>query len=167
MNGWILVPCGFGFWWLASGLSALGPLSGWSWSLLITGAAVVAACGFASRRRAKIVDRKTLRFSVLAESGGIAIVLLGCGLSQRPDIIMPLVGTVVGLHFLPLAKAFNDRRFVFAGSLTAGVCLASLLWTPPIRMAIAGVGAGVVLWGFALWTSLRQTRTTEMSVRTT
>ena len=74
---------------------------------------------------------------------------------------MPLVGAVVGLHLLPLARAFNDRRFVFAGSLLAGVCLASLLWAPPIRMAIAGVGAGVVLWGFALWTSLRQVMTTE------
>ncbi len=52
-------------------------------------------------------------------------------------------------------SAFNDRRFVFAGGLLAGVCLRSLLWAPPIRIAIAGVGAAVVLWGFAVWTSLR------------
>ena len=75
---------------------------------------------------------------------------------------MPLVGTVVGLHMLPLARAFDDRRFVLAGGLLAGVCMASLLWTPPLRMAIAGIGAGVVLWSFALWTSLRRTIPAEL-----
>ena len=123
MNAWTLVPCGFGFWWIASGLSALGFLSGWSWSLLVTAAAVVAACGFVRRRRTRIIDRRTFRFSVLAESGGITIVVLGCGFSQRPDLIMPLVGTVVGLHLLPLARAFDDRRFVLAGGLLAGIAM--------------------------------------------
>ena len=167
MNAWILVPSGFGFRWLASGLGALRPLSGMSWSLLVTGAVLVAACGFACRRRARIMDRRMFRISVLAESGGIGIVVLGCILLQRPDLIMPLIGIVVGLHLLPLARAFEDRRFVLAGSLLAGVCLASLLWTPPLRMAIAGIGAGVVLWSFALWTSLRQAMPAELPARLT
>ena len=68
---------------------------------------------------------------------------------------------------VPLARAFEDRRFVLAGSLLAGVCLASLLWTPPLRMAIAGIGAGVVLWSFALWTSLRQAMPAELPARLT
>lgn len=63
------------------------------------------------------------------------------------------------------ARAFDDRRFVLAGSLLAGVCLASLLWAPPLRMAIAGIGAGVVFWSFALWTSLRQAMPAELPAR--
>ena len=165
MNAWILVPSGFGFWWLASGLCALRPLSGISWLLLVTAAFLVAACGFARCRRTRIKDGRTFRISVLAESGGIGIVVLGCSFLQRPDLIMPLVGTVVGLHMLPLARAFDDRRFVLAGGLLAGVCMASLLWVPPLRMAIAGIGAGVVLWGFALWTSLRQAIPAELPPR--
>ena len=69
---------------------------------------------------------------------------------------MPLIGLVVGLHFLPLARAFDDRRSVLAGCLLTGVGLASLLWPPPTRMAIAGVGAGVALWAFVVWAGLRQ-----------
>jgi hypothetical protein len=155
MNPWILVPCGFGFWWLVSGLSALGPLSRWSWSLLVIAVVLVAACGFTRRGATGIVDRRAFRISVLAEIVGIGIVVLGCSLSQRPDLIMPLIGTVVGFHLLHLTKAFNDRRFVVAGSLLASVCLVSLLWTSPLRMAVAGIGSGIVLWGFAVWTSLR------------
>jgi hypothetical protein len=156
MNAWILVPCGFGLWWLASGLSALGLLSASSGVALVFGAAAVAACGFAQRGRNGIINRRAFRFSVLAESVGIALVLLTCSSIRRPDLIMPLVGAVVGLHFVPLAGAFNDRRFIFAACLLTGVCLASLLWSPPVRMAIAGIGAGAVLWAFALWTSLPQ-----------
>ena len=98
------------------------------------------------------------RLGVLAEGVGIAAVLVGCGASRRPDLIMPMVGVVVGLHFLPLARAFGDRRFVVAGCLLAGVCALSLLWPSPLRVAVAGIGAGVVLWGFALWASFRPAR---------
>ena len=156
MNAWILVPCGFGLWWMASGLSALRLLSAWSGAALVLGAVVVAWCGFTRHRRTRIIDRKMFRLSVLAESAGIAVVVPACSLSGRSDLIMPLVGAVVGLHFLPLARAFGDRRFVLAACALTCVCLTSLLWSPPTRTAIVGIGAGVVLWIFALWTSLRQ-----------
>ena len=154
-NTWVLIPCGFGFWWLAAGLSALEPLSGRMWAALVAGAAVVAASGLIRRRRARIIDRRTFRLGILAESVGLAAVLLGCGLARRPELIMPMIGAVVGLHFLPLAKAFDDRRFGLAGFLMTGLCLMSLLWQPPLRVAIAGVGTGAVLWAFALWASLQ------------
>ena len=96
MNAWILVPCGFGLWWLASGLSAVGLLSAWSGAAVVAGAVFVAWCGFTRRQRARLVDRKTFRRGVLAESAGIAVVVPACSLSGRPDLIMPLVGAVVG-----------------------------------------------------------------------
>lgn len=155
MNAWILIPCGFGLWWLASGLAALGPVSGLSWAALIAVAAVVAACGLVRRGQTGLIDRRMFRSCLLMESAGIVIVLVGCGVARRPDLIMPMIGTVVGLHFLPLSRAFGDRRFIVAGYLMTGLCLASLLWPVPMRTAIAGIGAGIILWGFALWTSLQ------------
>ena len=156
MNAWILVPCGFGLWWLASGLSALGLLTAWSGAALLLGAIFVAWSGFTRGRRVRVVDVKTFRLGVLAETAAIAVVVPACILSHRADLIMPLVGAVVGLHFLPLARAFGDRRFVLAAFAMTCVCLTSLLWPAPARMAIAGIGAGAALWAFALWTSLRQ-----------
>lgn len=156
MNAWVLLPCGFGFWWLASGLSAVGLLSAWSDIALIAVASVVAACGFVRRGSTRLVDRRMFRLGVLAEGAGIAVVVPACAVSSRPDLIMPLVGAVVGLHFLPLGKAFGDRRLVLAACAMTCVCLASLSWPVPVRTAIAGIGAGIVLWGFAVWTSLRQ-----------
>jgi hypothetical protein len=163
MNPWVLVPCGFGLWWLVSGISALRPLSGWLWALLVTAAVLVAACGLRRRQGMRIIDRRAFRIGVLAESGGIGIVVLSSTLSHRPDLIMPLVGAVVGLHLLPVARAFADRRLALAGGLLAGVCLTSLWWAPPVRTAIAGIGAGVVLWGCAVWTSLQEAMPAERS----
>ena len=156
MNAWILVPCGFGLWWLASGLSALGLLTAWSGAAVLLGAIFVAWSGFTRRRHTRLVDRKTFRLGVLAETAAIAVVVPACILTRRPDLMMPLVGAVVGLHFLPLARAFGDQRFVLAAFALTCVCLTSLLWPAPTRMAIAGIGAGAVLWVFALWTSFRQ-----------
>ena len=93
---------------MAAGLSALELLSGWSRAALVIGAVVVAWCGFTHRCRTRLVDRKAFRRGVLAETAGIAVVVPTCGVLGRPDLIMPLVGTVVGLHFLPLARAFGD-----------------------------------------------------------
>ena len=163
MNAWSLIPGGFGLWWLASGLAALQLLSVWSWIGLVTGAVVVAASGL-GRQSLQMVDRRTFRFSVLAEGAGIAVILLACDVSRRPDLIMPLVGTVVGLHFLPLASAFGNRRFLLSGSLMTVVCLCSLTWPLPVRTAIAGIGAGGILWAFALWSSLARVRAGSASV---
>ena len=127
--------------------------------ILIAGALLVAASGFLFRRDvAGPFDRTRFRYSVMAEGAGIAIVLLVCIPLQRSDLIMPLIGMVVGLHFVPLAKVFGDRAFVTVGCLMAGVSLAALLWLPPLRQAISGVGGGILLWGFALWTSLLRGR---------
>ena len=155
-NSWIFVPTGFGLWWFAAGLSAVMPLSGGIWALLITAASAIAACGLRRHGTTGRFDRRIFRYSVLGEIVGISVVLLACLLLARPDMIMPMIGAVVGLHFLPLAKAFGDGRFVVAGCLVTSISFASLFWSPPMRMAITGIGAGATLWAFALWASLRR-----------
>jgi hypothetical protein len=156
MRYWALVPSGFGFCWFAFGLSSLSWLSSGVWVALFIGALVVAGIGIIlGQQSPRLFDRKAFRKALIAEGIGIVVVLLTCNLLQQPSIILPLIGAVVGLHFLPLAKAFGDRTFIMAGCLMAGINLAALFWPSPLRGAISGIGGGVTLWAFALWTSLR------------
>ena len=62
---------------------------------------------------------------------------------------------IVGLHFLPLARLFEVRRYYATGAtLTALGALGCLIGDVPTRTLTVGMGAALVLWvtcGFAFW----------------
>jgi hypothetical protein len=58
-----------------------------------------------------------------------------------------LAATVVGLHFLPLAKIFRQARYYLWGiaiTLWCGVC--AILFRSNTLVAWSNIGTGVLLW---------------------
>jgi hypothetical protein len=99
--------------------------------------------------------------AVLFEAAGIlgtVWLLKQFGLSQ---LLMPAIGSIVGLHFLGLWKATDLRVFLWTALAMCLVCgVAALL---PVARAngevnwsqiVAGLGSAVVLWGASAWSSL-------------
>jgi len=123
------------------------------------GALLVVTIGLLSGRgAAQPFKSRVFHYSVIAEVIGVALVLIFCIPLDQPSFIKPLIGAIVGLHFLPFAKAFEDRLFILAGALMIAVSLSALLWPSPARDAIAGLGGGIILWLFVLYASLVRKR---------
>jgi hypothetical protein len=75
----------------------------------------------------------------------IGVVGLTCWKLNRPDLVWPLIGLVISLHFIPLGWIFNVRPYYVLGVLGTGVALASLLgFTASTRTVVVGFGLGLV-----------------------
>ena len=70
----------------------------------------------------------------------------------RSELRPALIAAVVGLHFLPFARAFAERMFLLLGGAVAALGIAGLLagWFGVPRAAeAAAVLAGLVMLGLA------------------
>ncbi|MFI0797098.1 hypothetical protein ACH4OY_31125 [Micromonospora rubida] len=66
-----------------------------------------------------------------------------------------LVCAVVGAHFFPLALLLRDPRLWLLGVAMCLVALAGLvtgLASAVVPGLVVGVGAGLLLWAYAVWT---------------
>ena len=66
--------------------------------------------------------------------------------AHRGDLALPLVGMAVGLHFLPLAKAFRRPMLALTGLLVALAALVSTGFAEADRLQVMGFGAGAAIW---------------------
>jgi hypothetical protein len=72
---------------------------------------------------------------------GVMLAKLG-----RPDLLLPGLAIIVGLHFVPMAKALKvPAYFATAAGMTA-IGLASLAVSDPLRTSLTGLGCAVILW---------------------
>lgn len=155
--------------WAAVAASGLPAALGWPVRI---GAVVVAVAIIAAtyrRRPGAVPERvRTLprdwRRSVGIVNGAqfavIALVVVVGLTTGVPQIVPPLVALVVGLHFLPLARLFDQPQYTFTA---AGLCLAAvlgglvLLVGPSLevsRVVVGGVAA-LTLWATAVRLALR------------
>ncbi|MFD5748440.1 hypothetical protein [Streptomyces sp. NPDC127033] len=87
----------------------------------------------------------------------IVVIALVCARAGVPVLVPPLVAMVVGLHFLPLAAAFEQPRLRVPAALLVAAGAAGLaVWLADgpdetVRLAV-GLIAAFSLWGMALWT---------------
>ena len=65
---------------------------------------------------------------------------------HRPDLILPAIALVVGLHFLPIAHAASFRPFYVLGAFLMMFAVIGFLVTPPVGGDIAGIAAALGLW---------------------
>lgn len=97
----------------------------------------------ASRRLYSLVN--------LAQVVGILAVLVGCGRAGRPELIPAGIALVVGLHFLPFARAFRWRGFWWVGggllaTSAAGLGLVAAGSDAAGVQRLVGLVAAGVLW---------------------
>jgi hypothetical protein len=74
---------------------------------------------------------------------------------HRPDLMLPIGATIVGLHFFPLARGIPVKLYHATGAGLIVVALVGLLVPAADRAIVAGMGAALVLWGTALMIVLR------------
>ena len=77
---------------------------------------------------------------------------------HRPDLLLPAMALVVGLHFLPIASVSRFRSFLFLG---CGLIAASLIGAgmkQPLGGMIAGFAAAAGLWLAACFAIARDQR---------
>ena len=90
----------------------------------------------------------------MAQAATIGVTAAALILGGQPTLVPPAVCLVVGLHFLPLARLFDQPEFRWTGS---GLCLVALvsgalhLWgSASVAVVAAGFGAAAVLWTTSL-----------------
>jgi hypothetical protein len=88
------------------------------------------------------------------EFGIAAAGAIGLAAFRRSAFIPPWICLVVGVHFWPMAPVLKNPSLVVLGVLMTGVAVTTVLISRRTRLApsaVTGVGAGVVLLGFAIW----------------
>jgi hypothetical protein len=100
------------------------------------------------------IHRIGVGFNVVGTVQTLSIGLVGfiCWKLQRTDLLWPLIGLVISLHFLPLGWIFSLRPYYVLGVLGTVVALASLFgFTATTRTLAVGLGLGLVIGGCALY----------------
>ena len=99
--------------------------------------------------------RRTDRLFHLVNGGQwLLILIVGNVLANvgRSAWVLPAAILIIGLHFLPLAAIFaNPAHYVTGGVLVALALAYPFLATGGPRDPIGCLGAGLILWGSALW----------------
>jgi hypothetical protein len=100
------------------------------------------------------IRRIGVGFNVVGTMQTLSIGVVGfiCWKLNRTDLVWPLIGLVISLHFLPLGWIFNVRPYYILGVLGTAVALASLLiFTAGTRTVVVGLGLGLLIGGCAIY----------------
>ena len=167
----VLVMTGFGALWAAGGVLLSGN-PGWAW-IVIAALLVAFVLQAVQRLRANprptqplaadLVERQRRRGRLFAwtsfgEGLGIFLAVNAVVMTGHPQWQMAAVMAVVGLHFLPLAKAFGTRAHVVTGvAMTAWALAYPWLGAAGALAPIGPFGAAAILFASAAW-ALRSRR---------
>lgn len=93
----------------------------------------------------------------------IVVIAVGCGTGGVPELIMPLVAVVVGIHFSALARVFDDRRLHVPGAMLTALGIAGLVAraagaSSGAVFTLVGVGSALILWSTAAWSIARESQ---------
>ncbi len=94
-------------------------------------------------------------YSVVFEVVAIVVIARALRRSRRTTLIGPVIAIIVGLHFIGLWFATNDAIFIWLSIALCAVGVLAMRLQPSVRIAAAGFGSAVVLWGSALVMILR------------
>ncbi|AZM59682.1 MULTISPECIES: DUF7010 family protein [unclassified Streptomyces] len=95
-----------------------------------------------------------------AEAVAIAAVIAATAGSGHVRALPAAVALVVGLHFFPLARLYDQRQYRWTGALLSAVALVGLVLTAAglpgetLRIVV-GLGCALVLWGTAYHLALK------------
>ena len=154
--------------WTALALAALGRLDAAGGAVLglMVLALAVPAAGLL-RRYPPRFDRSSAEGRRIGRTFGIvngvqwALVAVACfvlGALHRPELILPAIIGVVGLHFVPLAKLFNvSLYYETAVALVLWACAYPVLLGPG-SYGLGALGTGLILWLTGMAVAIRVMR---------
>ena len=89
---------------------------------------------------------RAIMWSSIAEGVGLFIGANVVINLHRPDLLLPTMALVVGLHFLPIAWGASFRPFYTLGMVLIVAAVVGILAPPPIGGVISGLSAALALW---------------------
>jgi len=107
--------------------------------------------------------RRTILWSSSAEGVGLFVAANIVINLHRPDLLLPAMALVVGLHFLPIAAAMAFAPFYLLGATMILAALAGFLAPAPAGGAIAGSMGALSLWIAAALAVRREWRARRFS----
>jgi len=173
-NGVLVLGVGGAFWFSLALGQGFGPMASAGVRPFLIGIAAVMCLGFglilragvqirhkapgfrlAEARRGdqnqRLVTQRISRGFFLVGAGQLGAVALAVLLSsrfERRDLILPVIGLMVGVHFIPLAALLGVRLYYWTGALSSAVAVVALIaFDGPAQSAVLGAGIGAVLWG--------------------
>ena len=107
--------------------------------------------------------RKAILWSSTAEGVGLFLAANVVINLHRPDLLLPAMALVVGLHFLPIAAAMALRPFYVLGAALILGSIAGFAAPAPAGGEIAGLLAALSLWLAAALAVRRDWRARSMA----
>lgn len=139
----------FGLLWLSVGLGVTPAPWKWIAGLIYGAVAVIAAIRILRQRNARggSFDRRWYLAAVVAEVVAIMVAAHWLAAHHRTDLTFPVVGVLVGLHFLGLWPSFALRRFVVLAFVLVAINLAAIFLplSPEERLMLSGFGSSAAL----------------------
>jgi hypothetical protein len=139
-----------GFFWCLAGALALpqaGRVGAMAAAFLVSGALLYAN---ASRpTAASKFNRKIFSVAVAFEVVGIAAAVWLLTRSHEPTLIVPVIAVIVGLHFIGMWLATDNRTYLGIAVAMSVAGLGSTLLPFPARMQVAALASAIILWAGA------------------
>ena len=89
---------------------------------------------------------RAIMWSAIGEGVGLFVAVNVVVNLHRPDLQLPAIALVVGLHFLPIAWAAPFRPFYALGGALVAAAAAGTALGPPIGGTLAGAASALALW---------------------
>jgi hypothetical protein len=126
----------------------------WRAALLRRQAPGFSRASLRSAPKGSSIRRISVGFQIVGTTQALAIGLVGftCWNLHRADLVWPLIGLVISLHFLPLGWLFAVRPYYVLGVLGTVIALISLLaFNGSARTVAVGLGLGLLIGGCAVY----------------
>lgn len=93
---------------------------------------------------------RVIMWSTIAEGVGLFLAANIVVNLHHPDLLLPAMALIVGLHFLPIAFSAPFRPFYVLGGALIGAAMIGFVVQGPLGGEIAGLTAGAGLWVAAI-----------------
>jgi len=108
--------------------------------------------------------KKALMWSSTGEGIGIFLASNVVTNLHRPDLLLPAIALVVGLHFLPIAYAASFRPFYMLAAFLLLSAVIGFLVAAPVGGEVAGIAAALGLWFASTAAIVRERQAKRASV---
>lgn len=109
-------------------------------------------------------EERAITWSTIGESVGLFLASNIVINLHRPDLLLPTMALIVGLHFLPIALAAGFQPFYVLGGALIAIAVIGFVAGQPWGGVMAGSAAAGALWT-AAGLAVRRDRTAKRATR--
>ncbi|MDQ2865040.1 MAG: hypothetical protein M3R51_02320 [Candidatus Eremiobacteraeota bacterium] len=149
------------------GISGLYTVHAPTWTLLapvLVTAGVIVTLRRGGRERVRPAAEmrrigRVVMWASAAEGVAILVAIKVVTSAGRPDLVVASVAAIVGLHFLPLARAFPAPRYYVTAAALLLVAVVGFTFPSPMMVSVVCGSCAIVLWATAVSIAFDSPRT--------